>query len=230
LKAFIIFRDRVTYGRQCVAAMDAAGLEPVVVDHGSTWPEAVDWLAELKKSGVEVKDDQGHPRELWLRPWLWEMVGLAERYVVNDPDVVPSDDCPADWLAHLGNVLDRHPSFHKAGLGLRIDRIPGHYQRRDQVIFWENQFWGNRISDGVFDANVDTTLALHVPLAQMGAHSFQAVRTDFPYVADHLAWYEDYENLSDELRWYHDHVEAGITSWTFQGKGAADHLNVYGGS
>jgi len=46
-----------------------------------------------------------------------------ERYVVTDPDVVPAEGCPQDWLAYLGKILDESDS-PKAGLGLRTDNIP----------------------------------------------------------------------------------------------------------
>lgn len=222
MKAFVIFRDRVTYARKCVAAMDAAGLEPVIVDRGSTWPGAIEWLIGLKGTLATVVDDGGgHPRDLWARGWFWSMTGTSERYVVTDPDCVPSEDCPQDWLQRLGDVLDRGShAFHKAGLGLRLDRIPDHYPRRDQVTSWEGQFWKNPVEGEteVYDANIDTTLALYRSLTDQGAHSFSALRTGYPYVADHLAWYEDYASLTDEQQWYYDHLEPGISEWTIPGR------------
>lgn len=201
--------------------MMMAGLEPVVVDHGSTWPAAAAWLDHLRRTGVEViRPGAGHhPRSLWDNAWFRPMCG-DDRYVVTDPDVVPSEDCPFDWLQHLSGVLDRYPGYHKAGLGLRIDRIPEHYGRRGQVLGWEEQFWRHPLGDGVFHADIDTTLALHVPLAQQGSHSFRALRTGPPYMADHLAWYEDLDNLSDEMKWYHEHAEPGISFWTVAGRSA----------
>jgi hypothetical protein len=214
LRAFIIFRDRVTYGRLCLAAMQAAGLETTIVDHGTTWPEAVDWLRDVQKAGVRVVDDGGgNPRDLWTRGWF-RAANAREKYVVTDPDVVPSEGCPLDWPWHLAEVLSRHPRYHKAGLGLRIDRIPAHYSQRENVIGWEAHFWDNEVEPGVFHADVDTTLAVHVPMMDVGCHSFSAVRTGFPYVADHLAWHEDYANLSAELAYYHAHAEPGISCWT----------------
>lgn len=214
VKAFIIFRDRVTYGRLCLAAFQAAGLETTIVDHGSTWPEAVDWLRELKKSGVPVIDEGGgNPRDLWQREWF-RSACAREKYVVNDPDVIPSEECPPDWPQHLSEILDRHPNYHKIGLGLRIDRIPEHYTQRSNVIGWEAHFWDHEVEHGVYHADVDTTLAVHIPMMDMGCHSFSAMRTGFPYVADHVAWYEDYRNLSEELAYYHSHAEEGISCWT----------------
>ncbi len=221
MKAFVIFRDRVTYGRRCVAALLAAGLDVVIADHGSTCPQATAWLADLAAAGTTVvRCGAGHhPRDLWTHDWFQAMCG-DDRYVVTDPDVVPSEGCPPDWPARLGRILDEHPACRKAGLGLRIDRIPARYPRREQVIEWEKQFWQDPAGDGVYHAAIDTTLALHAPLKDLGSHSFTALRTGHPYVADHLAWYEDWDNLPGDLRHYHDHAESGISFWTLAGRSA----------
>lgn len=220
MKAFVIFRDRVTYGRLCVDALAAAGLEPVVVDHGSTWEPAKDWLAELAAAGVPVmRKGGGHPRKLWDWALFRGIVGTAERYIVTDPDVIPADGCPLDWPDHLGWVLDEHPDATKAGLGLRIDNIPDSYLRHDQLIAWETRYWQYPVADGVYRADIDTTLALYRPLAKM--HDFVlagAFRTGPPYVADHLAWHEDLENPSEEIRYYYEHAEPGIAHWTVSGR------------
>lgn len=214
MKAFVIFRDRVTYGRQCVASLLSAGLEPVIVDHGTTYPEAETWLKQLAANGTEVVDagPGNHPRSLWDHLWFRQMCG-NDRYVVTDPDVVPSEDCPPDWPERLALVLDNCAGYHKAGLGLRLDRIPDCYPRRENVITWETQFWLHPLSEGVYHADIDTTLALYIPIPEMGCHSFRAVRTGPPYVADHLAWYEDTAHLTDELAYYHAHAEPGVSFW-----------------
>lgn len=221
MRAFVIFRDRVTYGRACVAALQAAGLEVVVADHGTTYPQALAWLDDLAGRGVTVKRCGAghHPRDLWAHDWFRDACG-GERYVVTDPDVVPSEDCPPDWLQHLEAILDKHPDCRKAGLGLRIDRIPVHYRRRAQVVEWERQFWARQVAPGLFEAPIDTTLALHAPLAPGEGHGFAALRTEAPYVADHLAWYEDLDNLPGDLRHYHEHAEPGISFWTLAGRSA----------
>lgn len=226
MKAFIVFRDRVTYGRRCMSAMLAAGLEPVIVDHGSTWPLALKWLEHLERNGIRVLHrDGGHPRSLYgWHPFIKEC-GNDQRYVVTDPDVVPSEDCPRDWPVRLAGVLDNAPSYcHKAGLGLRLDRIPERTQRRDQVLNWEKQYWMRETVPGVYDAPIDTTLALHAPLSECGSHSFEALRTGYPYVADHLAWYEssDPAELPEEITYYYEHAEPGITHWAPKGRGVWD--------
>ena len=114
-------------------------------------------------------------------------------------------------------MLDRFPR-QKAGLGLRIDRIPPHYQRRDHVLAWERQFWERQLAPGVFDAGIDTTLAMYRSLSEAPSPGIPALRTGPPYVADHLAWYENLDELTPELSYYYEHIEPGIAFWTAPGK------------
>ena len=219
MKAFIIFRDRVTYLHLCVTAMTEAGLEPVIVDQGSTWPLAKDYLTAMEAAGVTVlRRGGGHPRTLWD----WEpfrQLCSDDLYVVTDCDVVPSDDCPLDWPKRLYQLLDAYPEYSKVGLGLRLDRIPDTYLRKDHVLKWEQKFWDEPLDDGVYKAPIDTTLAMYRPLQERSFDiTLNALRTGYPYVADHVAWYEDYDELDEELRWYHEHAEPGISYWTVAGR------------
>jgi hypothetical protein len=209
MKAFIIFRDRVTYARQCSAALTAAGLDVHVVDHDSSWPAALAWLYELEASGTPVLRRGGNalPWKLWeWGPFRDLMDGDGEPYLVTDPDVVPSGDCPADWLGRLANVLAKHGCV-KVGLGLRLDRLPP--SGRERITAWERGFWEDEAEPGIFRANTDTTLALYRPWTEYPLFALgPALRLGHPYVADHLSWYED-GNPPPELRHYHARADAG---------------------
>src|SRR5687768_1841528 len=136
-------RDRVTYARRCVAALEAAGLAVIVVDHGSTWPEAARWLEPMRWTrppGI-WSDDNRHPRDLWRSGGpIATCVPRGERFTVTDCDVVPADDCPADWPAYLSTLLDERPAAVKAGLGLRTSDLPPWFARRDEVQAWESAY------------------------------------------------------------------------------------------
>lgn len=220
MKALIIFRDRVTYARRCLEALMEADLDPVIVDQGSTWPPALEWLKHLESCRVTVlRRGGGHPRGIWDWAAFRGTVGTTDRYIVTDPDVVPAASCPLDWPARLERVLSEHPSATKAGLGLRIDNIPEDYQRRDQLIAWESSYWQHPVADGVYRAGIDTTLAMYRPLMQQ--HGFVldgAMRTGPPYVADHLAWHENLDDPDEEIRYYYEHAEPGIAHWTVRGR------------
>ena len=217
MKAFIIFRDRVTYGKLCVAAMETAGLEPVIVDQGSTYQPALTWLDDFEMAGGEVLyRGGGHPRDLWN----WEPFSASRgdgRYIVTDPDVIPSPDCPLDWPHRLSWMLDKYPGIAKAALGLRTDNLPDHYSRKQQVIDWEDQFWQDELEPGVYRAPVDTTLSMY---RERSAFMMDGLRMGFPYVADHLAWHENLEALQPETAYYYEHAERGISHWAARGHSA----------
>lgn len=213
MRAYVVFRDRLTYAGRCLDALFRAGLDVTVIDHGTTFPDAVAWLKALERAGVPVwYHGGGSPRDLWGRPQFRE-AAEAEPFVLTDPDVVPDENCPADWPQHLLDLLARHPETPKVGLGLRIDDLPDHYPRKRQVIEWENQYWARQVEPGLWDAGVDTTLAVNRQLNGAG-HSLTGMRTGPPYTAHHLAWYEDPENLPDDVAHYYRNLEAGISFWT----------------
>lgn len=221
MKAFVIFRDRAAYGQLCVSALLAADLEPVIVDQGSSWPAALSWLTSLEQDGIQVlRRGGGHPRGLWSWPPFRAVAGKTDRYIVTDCDVVPADGCPLDWPDRLSGALDSCAGYCKAGLGLRVDNIPEHYQRREHVISWEGQFWQNPVADGLYAAIVDTTLAMYRPLSDWPGFGMSALRTGPPYVADHLAWHEDLDHLDAGIAYYHENAEPGISYWTTKGRSA----------
>lgn len=209
MKAFIIFRDRVSYARQCFTSLKAAGLDVHVADHDSTWPAALIWLEELEQQGIPVlrRRENAYPWKLWewgqFRKSVWSD---PEPYLVTDPDVVPANNCPADWPARMRDVLVRSGCI-KVGLSLRLDRLPP--ERRDEVLAAESGFWTDEWEPGVFRANVDTTLAMYRPYTEYPLFSLgPSLRLGPPYLADHLGWYET-EPLSAELRHYYARADAG---------------------
>ena len=225
MKAFVLVRDRLTYAKQCVSALRFAGLDVVIVDQGSTWLPTVGWMNTCGGHGVQVlhRGSGHHPRELWG----WEPFQAAcgsDRYVVTDPDVIPDPDCPDDWVAHLGALLDEHGTA-KAGLSLRTDDLPDHYPRRQQVIDWEKQFQQNPLPSGDYRALIDTTLAMYQPLTEVGSFTMDSIRTGAPYLARHLAWYENPADMLPEVRYYYDHAEPGISFWTVGGASAWGNLS-----
>jgi hypothetical protein len=217
MKAFVIARDRVTYTKRCTDSLTAALLDVVIVDHGSTWQPMLEWLNQREaEGGLILWRGNAHPRDLWGWQPFRELCA-GNRFVVTDPDVVPSETCPDDWVQHLSNLLDKYPSRSKAGLSLRIDRIPEHYYWRAKVLSWEQQFWASPIAPGVYSAGIDTTLAVYQPLAAGGFDISNSLRTGFPYVADHLSWSEDYGNLPSDVAYYYEHAERGISHWAVPG-------------
>ena len=72
----------------------AAGLEVCIADHGSTYPPAVQWAGDMEADGALVlRRGGGPPQTIWGWEPFREACG-SERYILTDPDSVPSSDCP----------------------------------------------------------------------------------------------------------------------------------------
>jgi hypothetical protein len=207
---FIISRDRVAALKDLVAWLEHSGhTRLVVVDNGSTYPPLRDYLAEITHQVIPLDRNAGH-----TSAWDSGAIGLLaphRYYVVTDPDIVPTADCPDDAVFHLHRTLTEFPAFEKAGLGLVLDDLPDHYALKDSVISWERKYWEREIGHGVFEGGVDTTFALYRP--DRGYFIHPSLRTGPPYVARHLAWYTDGAHLTDEDAYYRAHAADSINSW-----------------
>lgn len=209
--AIVVTRDRVTYAERCVRALVKAGCEVHIVDHESTWPEMVEWLDKVDLPVYHLPN--AIPRKLWEWPGLRQIVG-SRRYIVTDPDVVPQAACPAGWVGYLHQVLDENPGWLKVGLGLRIDDLPDYFTNADKVYEWERPYWNNPMTKDLFMAPVDTTLAMYRSLDECAQFRMApALRTRHPYLARHLAWYEDDQNPTPEIQYYREHAMAGVSHW-----------------
>ena len=196
----IACRDRVDALRRLVAWLERAGQERIfLIDNDSAFEPLLEYYESSPHSVVRLGMNVG-PQDFWASGIVTSLVN-GNRYVVTDPDVVPTEDCPLDALDYFSELLDRHQNRLKVGFGLRIDDLPMYYKHRDAVQKWEAKFWEEEVSPGVFDADIDTTFALY----RSDVDSFvygPALRTGAPYVVRHEPWYVDLSNESAEGRFY----------------------------
>lgn len=213
--SFVIVRDRVTYAQQCVEALERAGLDVLVVDHESMWPEARQWLEPFRWTSPPRiwSDDNRHPRDLW-RPGgpIDHCVPPGEQFIVTDCDVVPDEACPGIWVDLLHGLLDANPAAVKAGLGLRTDDLPPSFAHAALVRDWEAKFQppiAAPVNGGLpaVWADIDTTLSLYRRYEPFKLGP--AIRTTAPYLARHLPWYEDTANPTPEQAFYYSRAEHG---------------------
>lgn len=225
-RVYINSRDRVTPLKQLVDWLLDSGVDPeyvTIVDNDSTYPPLLNYLADCPVGVRMLGQNLGH-----LAPWEAEVVDHSDYYVVTDPDIVPVEGCPGNLFEVMQDVLDRHLSLVKVGVGLIIEDLPDHYALKRDVINWESNFWLYRFRESLhpelFDAPVDTSMAMYRP----GTRSSQltpACRLGYPYVARHLSWYMDSSNPTEEDIYYDEHALKHITTWT--GKDIPDRLKPY---
>jgi len=207
---FIIQRNNLTRGFQrLVEWLQSAGMTNItVIDNASTWAPLLAYYKTLCDVRIMMlPENHGHD-VFWKLGWHLHQ---TERFIITDPDVVPDGGCPKDLVLKMHMVADRYkPS--KVGPGIRIDNLPDHYHLKQLMLDSEMGYWqeADRIPlrDGFF-ARIDTTFALYEPGAEKwdGAH----IRLDFPYVVEHVPWYDNSSQPNEEREFYKATVAPGIS-------------------
>ncbi|MBL4674836.1 MAG: glycosyltransferase [Mucilaginibacter sp.] len=185
-----------------------------ILDNNSDYPPLLDFYAGTDVNVIRLERNYGH-MVLWSSPAISKKFSKGY-YAVTDADVVPDENCPDDFMAKFIEVLNHHPEVTKAGFGLRIDDIPNHYPAKEAVVKWEEKYWADEISAGLYKANIDTTFALYRPYSYKVYENFlSAIRTGAPYLARHLSWYQDPDNLTDEQEYYIETANVS-NSWSLK--------------
>ena len=123
-------------------------------------------------------------------------------YVVTDPDVIPIEECPKDYIEFFFNILSQNSNITKVGFSLKIDDLPIYNRNRMDIIRWESFFYDDVVCEKpvLYEAQIDTTFALYRP-GKINDF-FTAIRTGKPYEARHLPWYWNNDALDDEKKEY----------------------------
>ena len=143
-------------------------------------------------------------KALWLSNIL-ERLKIFTPYVYTDPDVLPIERCPKDFLKQLMKLLDDNRELRKVGLGLVYDDITFFDKAKFQGI--ESNFYdGTRVGDDIYFVQVDTTFALHSNVRHYSLRF--SLRTTGDLQVYHLPWYFDYDNLPDDEKYYIEHADS----------------------
>jgi hypothetical protein len=227
-RIFIISFNRPTMLRRLVERLRElradAGI--VIIDNASTFPPLLDYYAELSYPVIRLRENLGHRvlEHLWADEAFRREHELdARHYAYTDCDVVPHHDCTEGFLDVFAELLLRYPWSEKVGFGLAIDDLPEHsslVRHREEDSRWrdlwcrQQRYWSRPLEPGVFEAPIDTTLALRRAGTRPG-RTRRAIRTGHPLIAHHLPWYLDDERLDEEYRFYLSHVapNSGVTTW-----------------
>ena len=200
---YILCRDRLRDLRKLVDWLERAGHRRIVfLDCASSYMPLLEYLGSSRH---EVRWLGGNLGSHAL--WNAGMAPHDERFCLTDCDIVPTEDCPLDAVAHLHRLMDEHKR-PKVGLGLYLEDVPADMPS----LGWERSLHSREIAPGVYDSLIDTTFALY----EAGTpFQYEALRTGAPYLARHAspAWYGG--ELSDEDRYYLERAETGPTgsSW-----------------
>ncbi|KKR22171.1 MAG: hypothetical protein UT50_C0001G0083 [Candidatus Moranbacteria bacterium GW2011_GWA2_39_41] len=214
INVFVISYNRLKYLAIAIDWLEQHGFEKIhIVDNNSTYPPLIEYLDASTHDVHRLKKNFGH-LVVWECEKFSEIID-NEYYIVTDFDILPAEECPRDVASYFKDILDSHGQFTKVGFALKIDDLPEHYDYKENVLEWESQFWKNKIADGLFDASIDTTFAMYRPgIYPSQKKWWRSIRTDFPYIARHLPWYEKSGELGAEDRYYQKHISNRSSFWS----------------
>lgn len=205
---FIISYNRTETLKICLERFLKDGYKNIIVlDNHSSVPEHIQYLKSLTCKVVFLDKNYGQ-RVLW-QCGLFDEVIAHSYFVVTDPDILPIEDCPGDYVEKFYDILQQYPKKTKAGFSLKIDDLPDDYQYKFDIIRRELFYWEHRLpyKFAIYDAQIDTTFALYRPGGGGIEDAFyEGVRTGGKYIARHLGWYpseygqRDYYNQVDKNR------------------------------
>ena len=188
---FIISYNREETLKLCVERFQKDGYKNLIILDNASTDEAT--LAYLKKLSYRVfffKKNYGH-HVLW-DCGLFDDIIKSNYYVLTDPDILPIEECPSDYLEQFYHILEQHPEKTKVGFALKLDELPENYKYKYDIIRFESFYWEKRMQYKfpIYDAPIDTTFALYKPGGVAIKDDFyNGIRTGYPYIARHLGWY-----------------------------------------
>lgn len=187
-----------------------------ILDNNSTYPPLLEFYKKTDCKVHRFKKNYGS-KSFW-KSGLW-LKYMTTYFVYTDPDVLPLDECPEDFISYFYSLLQKHKNVHKVGFSLKINDLPDNFLNKQKVIEWEKKFYQTGIDKNNYLAPIDTTFALYRPFSKSGKRdgSTPIIRTGFPYQARHLPWYIDSKNLDEEEKYYLNSITTP-THWTRQNK------------
>ena len=131
---FINARDRVGVMKNLIDwLLDAGYKNLLILDNDSTYPKLLEYYSELEKISevkvIRLKKNLGY-KALWKSNIL-EKLNISTPYVYTDPDVVPLENCPKDFVLTLYEILNSHREFRKVGTALVWE----------DITFYDKDFW-----------------------------------------------------------------------------------------
>lgn len=149
---FINSRDRLGVTKKLIDWLLAAGYRKLIVlDNASTYPPLLEYYSALERDSrikiIRLGKNLGF-KALWLSGIL-EQLKISTPYIYTDPDVLPIEDCPKDFVKRFMQILNSNHELRKVGLGLVYDDITFFGKDAAQAV-QRNFYEGTQIGDDVY--------------------------------------------------------------------------------
>ena len=209
---FINARDRLGVMKKMIDwLLDAGYRKLIILDNNSTYPPLMEYYSELEMDSrlkiIRLGKNLGY-KALWFSGVL-ETLKIATPYVYTDPDILPIEACPKDFVKQLIKLLDANHELRKVGLGIVWEDIT--FFNKDYYKELESNFYdATRIGDNLYYAQVDTTFALYSNVRHYSLRF--SLRTTGDFRIYHLPWYFDYDNLPEDERYYIEHADSSASA------------------
>lgn len=166
----------------------------LIIDNQSTYLPLIEFYKDTKYEVHRLQTNLGY-----LSLWKINLFKKFKNhyYVYTDPDILPIPECPDDFLHYFKDCLEKNTHIEKIGFGLKIDDLPKN-PTSQKIIEIENKFWKKKIDKYLYEAPIDTTFAMYKPNS-FGGYWLKSLRTNFPYLARHLTWYDDRDHNEDKF-------------------------------
>jgi hypothetical protein len=205
-------RNRYTFLKLMIDQLQSFGYKHIyILDNDSTYPPLLEYYKIVDAKVILLNQNVGY-RALWETNVFEQFKN--KHYVYSDPDILLQHDCPKDFVYQLYIQLNKYSLKEKAGVALKIDDLPDCYKLKNEVLKWEHINWKNTLNENVYDALVDTTLALYKPLAFGNAEECSAIRVAGKLTAQHLPWYDDSNHISEEELYYKNNAKQTSSYWS----------------
>ena len=212
---FINARDRVEVMKKQIEWLLEAGYKNLIIlDNDSTYPKLLEYYGELDKDKrikiIRLEKNLGF-KALWKSNIL-EKLKISTPYVYTDPDVVPVENCPKDFVKYLWKILDGNHELRKVGPGLVYNDITCFNNEGIKNTIGRFQLT-NEVEKNIHFAPVDTTFALYSNVRHYNLRfSVRAFGEEKNIMLRHLPWYFDYNNLPEDEQYYMEHAEGDSAS------------------
>lgn len=202
--------------KRLISKLEQSGYTNIyIIDNNSSYKPLISYYEQLPYKVFLLKKNWGY-LSLW-KSGIYKFF-KGQYYVYTDSDVVPANFVPLDYIEYFYSIMMKYKNVEKVGFGLRIDNLPDCYNCKNEVIEWEKQYLKKEISKSLFAAAIDTTFALYRPYVTGPANFYVLhIRTGYPYLAEHLPWYQDSANPTEEDLYYKEHIQTS-THWTSKSK------------